>query len=172
MIDKCEWCQISVLLYPKEDCHEREHWEPYAKSLLDKIDLLQDKLDMKDDDRDKYEIIDAIAKYPRVRQYNCHECGRDYNIPVHLVYFTCVCGHHTKLRRFGAEPLEEELLDVAMAFFGNERMAQLAWIAEIVGGKQGDHYSGDEIRKMIRQELNRWEQETCGWKRWKLKDIK
>lgn len=169
-MDKCDNCNYNILYTPQKDCPKIEHWKTFSKHLLEQKDLLQDKLDMKDDDRDKYEIINAIAKYPRVRQYNCHECGRDYNIPVHLVYFSCVCGHRTKLRRFGAEPLEEELLDVAMAFFGNERMAQLAWIAEVVGGKHGDHYSGDEIRKMIRQELDRWEQETTGWKRWVKKE--
>ena len=171
-MDNCEYCNYKTSYAPQKDCSKIDHWRFYSKYLLEQNDLLQEKLDMKDDERDRYEIIDAIAKYPRVRKYNCHECGRDYNIPVHLVYFTCVCGHHCKLRRFGAEPLEEELLDVAMAFFGNERMAQLAWIAEIVGGEHCSNYSGDDIRKMIKQELNRWEQETTGWKRWKRKNEK
>ena len=52
-----------------------------------------------------------------------------------------------------------------MAYFGNERQAQLAWIAEIIGGKHFESYSADDIRKMIRQELDRWEETKDGWKK-------
>jgi len=173
MTDNCWWCKVPLEFFPKEGCHEREHWEPYTKGLLKEIDVLQEKLDMKDDDRDKYEIIDAINKYPKVRKLDCHECKRHYEIPMHLVYFECVCGHRCKLRRMGAEPIEEELLDIAMAYFGNERLAALAWITEIIASNNSEHYSAEDIRKMARQEMNRWELVTDhGYQYWKRKDKK
>jgi hypothetical protein len=73
----------------------------------------------------------------------------------------------------GAEPIEEELLDIAMAYFGNERLAALAWITEIIASNNSEHYSAEDIRKMARQEMNRWELVTDhGYQYWKRKDKK
>ncbi len=162
---KCSQCKLDFSIYPLEDCSDLEHWKSYSKHATYQLNLLQSKLEMKDDDRDKYEIIERLKRYPKVKKYKCSGCKREYNIPVHLIYFSCVCGHRCKLRYFGAEPLEEELLDAAMNFFGNERIAQLAWIAEVVGGKHAITYTGDEIRKIIRNELDRWEETEDGWRK-------
>jgi hypothetical protein len=64
----------------------------------------------------------------------------------------------------GIDP-DQAVIDAAMAYFGNERSAQLAWIAEVVGGEHCLSYTADDIRKMIRQEMERWEKTQKGWRR-------
>ena len=134
------------------------HWEIFANSL-------EEKLEQHDDDRDKLDVAEWLERYEKVKKYNCHGCGRHYEIPTHINHFTCVCGHRCRLRHLGGTNPDQAVVDAAMAYFGNERSAQLAWIAEVVGGEHCLHYTADEIRKMIRQEMDRWELGKDGWKR-------
>ena len=139
-------------------CSDLEHWKGYAKHLEQKIDL-------KDEDRDKLDAAEWLLSYEKTKSYTCHGCKRDYEIPTHLNYLTCVCGHRCRLRHLGGMDPGAELIDAASAYFGNERSAQLAWIAEIVAGKHASNYSGDKIRKMFTQEMERWYCDKKGWHR-------
>lgn len=140
------------------ECHNVQHWKIYALSL-------EEKLDLEDDIRDKLDVANWLRNTEKVRSYNCTACNRDYQIPVHLTYITCVCGMRSRLRHLGGIDENQDVIDAAMEFFGNERSAQLAWIAEVVAGKHSINYSADEIRAMIKNEMDRWELKDTGWKR-------
>jgi len=157
-VQKCEYCIASISHKPIYDCPNVAHWKAYSLHL-------EDKIEMHDDDRDKLDVAEWLERHPKVRPYNCHGCGRYYETPTNLTHFTCVCGHRCRLRHLGGTDPNEAVIDAAMIHFGNERSAQLAWIAEVVAGKYCPNYSADEIRKMIRQEMDRWELDTNGWKK-------
>jgi hypothetical protein len=120
---------------------------------------------MKDEDRDKYDVADWLEKYQRTTGYTCWSCRRDYILPTHMTHFTCVCGQRCRLRHLGGTNPDHAVIDAAVEYFGTERMAQLAYIAEIIGGKYCEHYDASEIRTMIRQEMDRWERTNTGWEK-------
>ena len=156
--EKCGHCGLSMKERPSAECAFISHWESYANNL-------EDKIDMDDEDRDKLDVAEWLERYEKVKSYNCHGCGRHYEIPTHLTHFTCVCGHRCRLRHLGGTDPNAAVIDAAIEYFGNERSAQLAWIAEVVGGEHCTHYTADEIRKMIRQEMDRWTQTGTGWRK-------
>ncbi|CAM6006383.1 unnamed protein product, partial [Sphagnum balticum] len=104
-----------------------------------------EKLEQHDDDRDKLDVAEWLSRYKKVNDYHCHGCGRQYALPTHLTVFTCVCGHRCRLRHVGGINPDQAVIDAAMAYFGNERSAALAWIAEVVAGDHALHYDADEI---------------------------
>lgn len=154
----CIYCKHDLTLRPPIECPAITHWATYSA-------YLEAKLEMKDEDRDKYDVADWLETYQKTTGYTCRACGRDYLLPTHLTIFTCVCGRRCRLRHVGGTNPDHAVIDAAVQYFGTERMAQLAYIAEIIGGKYCDHYSGEEIRKMIRQELDRWEMTNTGWEK-------
>lgn len=153
---KCDNCKWELTSRPGWNCGSLAHWKSYAERL-------EEKLEQKDDDRDKLDVAEWLLSYEKVHSYDCHACRRHYEIPTHIDHFTCVCGHRCRLRHVGGSNPDQAVIDAAIQYFGNERSAQLAWIAEVVGGEHCTHYTGDEIRKMIRQEMTRWEQTDNGW---------
>jgi len=155
---KCTSCTYLITREPATDCQSIAHWKEWAI-------LLQDKLEKHDDDRDKLDVAEWLESYEKVKDYKCHGCGRDYNLPTHIDHFTCVCGHRSRLRHLGGMNPDQAVIDAAIRYFGNERSAQLAWIAEVVGGQHCLHYTADEIRNMIRREMDRWIQTDSGWER-------
>jgi hypothetical protein len=126
---------------------------------------LELELEQHDDDRDKLDVADWLERYEKTIDYNCSACGRDYILPTHIDHFNCVCGQRCRLRHVGGVNPDQAVIDAAIKYFGTERMAQLAYIAEIVGGKYCEHYTADDIRKMIRQEMDRWVLEDDGWRK-------
>ena len=154
----CASCEKPMKSRPTYECAFISHWETYAIHL-------EDKMEMEDDERDKLDVAEWLQRYEKVKGYDCHGCGRHYEIPTHINHFTCVCGHRSRLRHLGGTNPDQAVVDAAMEYFGNERSAQLAWIAEVVAGQHAAHYTADEIRKMIRQEMDRWEQTDSGWKK-------
>lgn len=154
----CSICNCPVNSRPFVKCNDLNHWRIYAEALEDKIEL-------KDESRDKLDVAEWLSTYPKVKEYNCHGCGRNYKLPIHINHFECICGHRCRLRHLGGCNPDEAVIDAAIEYFGNERSAQLAWIAEVVAGEHCLNYSADEIRKMIRQELDRWEMTDTGWRR-------
>jgi len=154
----CYNCDISTTEKPSPDCHISDHWRLYAFAL-------EEKLELTDEQRDSRELSDWFVKHPKVRDYTCNTCNREYKLPIHLVYADCVCGSHVKIRYMGYSP-DDDILDAARAFFGNERIAQLGWIAEVVGGDHNNHMTASEIRKSIRQVLDRWYFDPkIGWRK-------
>lgn len=154
----CEDCTNEFNARPAFTCRSIAHWKNYVLQL-------ETKLEMRDEDRDKLDVAEWLEKYEKVKEYYCHGCGRHYEIPTHLNHFTCVCGHRCRMRHLGGTDPDQAVIDAAMAYFGNERSAQLAWIAEVVGGEHCLSYTADDIRKMIRQEMERWESTQEGWRR-------
>lgn len=158
-MDLCNKCNCSLHRYPPLECKDQiGHMTAYAL-------YLEEKLDQKDDERDKLDVAEWLESYPMTKSYDCHGCGRHYELPTNLTYAECVCGHRSRLRHLGGTNPEQAVIDAAIRYFGNERSAQLAWIAEVVGGEHCLHYTADQIRKMIRQEMDRWVQEEDGWRR-------
>lgn len=156
---KCDGCLNNLDNEPTSDCqYPISHWKEYSISL-------QEKLEQHDDDRDKLDVAEWLESYEKVKSYNCHGCGRHYELPTHLTYAECVCGHRSRLRHLGGINPDQAVIDAAFRYFGNERSAQLAWIAEVVGGEHCVSYTADEIRKMIRQEMDRWTLTDSGWER-------
>jgi hypothetical protein len=154
----CNDCDHPVLGRPTQGCTSLTHWELYASHL-------EQQLEMHDDDRDKLDVAEWLEHYKKVNSYDCSACGRHYELPTHMTHFTCICGQRCRLRHVGGTNPDQAVIDAAVRYFGTERMAQLAYIAEIVGGKYCEHYTGDDIRKMIRQEMDRWIQEEDGWRK-------
>jgi hypothetical protein len=150
-MSKCKICQK-----PTFECKEIEHWKKYAYSL-------EEKLDMRDEDRDKFDVADWLEEYEKVRNYNCGGCGRHYELPTHLTHFTCICGHRCRMRHLGGTNPDEAVIDAAIAYFGTERMARLAYIAEIVAGKYAQDWSADRIRQEFRNEMDKWTLGKNGW---------
>ena len=155
---ECNDCGKHLLKEPLAECPSLSHWKAYAGHMRIIMDL-------RDDDRDKFDVAEWLERYEKVKSYHCDACGRDYQLPTHLTVFTCVCGLRCRLRHLGGTNPDQAVIDAAIRYFGNERMAQLAYIAEIIGGKYCEHFSADEIRKMIRQELDRWVLEDDGWRK-------
>ncbi len=139
-------------------CPEMQHWRDYSF-------YLENKIELKDEDRDRLDIAEWLSTYEKTRPYKCHGCCRQYELPTHLNHFTCVCGLRCRLRHVGGNNPEQAVIDAAMAYFGNERSAQLAWITEVVAGKYCMDYTADEIKKMIKDELDRWAMTDDGWRR-------
>ncbi len=158
MTDECAFCTYVMSCRPSSDCQSIEHWKQYTIKV-------ETKLEQHDDDRDKLDVAEWLERYPKIKSYNCHGCGRHYEIPTHLTHFTCVCGHGCRLRHLGGINPDQAVIDAAIRYFGNERSAQLAWIAEIVGGEHCLYYTAEDIRKMIRQEMDRWELSKDGWRK-------
>ena len=161
MDEKCVGCGESLKYRPPSKClgdYLRYHWQAYAI-------YLEDKLDMEDDSRDKMDVAEWIENLDKVRSYKCHGCGRDYDIPTHLNHFICICGHQCRLRHLGGTDSYEAVIDAARDYFGNERSANLAWIAEIIAGEHGKSYSSNDIRKMISNEMDRWALKSYGWEK-------
>lgn len=162
MSEDCPYCIVSMKLEPIYDCPEVAHWKRFASHLSEKIEL-------HDDDRDKLDVAEWLSTYKKVNKYNCHACKRHYELPTHMTHFVCVCGHRCRLRHVGGTNPDEAVIDAAIAYFGNERSAQLAWIAEVVAGEHCLNYTADEIRDMIRREMDRWVLDG-GWRRKDGKD--
>lgn len=155
----CPYCKSDYSERPPIACPSTTHWAFYSANL-------EAKLELKDEDRDKFDVADWLEKYQKTTGYTCRACGRDYLLPTHMTHFTCVCGQRCRLRHLGGTNPDQAVIDAAIAYFGTERMAQLAYIAEIIGGKYCEHYTADEIRKMIRQEMDRWETDSLGcWRK-------
>lgn len=154
----CEDCTNEFDSRPAFQCRAIAHWENYVLQL-------ETKLEMRDDDRDKLDVAEWLERYEKVKDYDCHGCGRHYQIPTHINHFTCVCGHRCRMRHLGGTNPDQAVIDAAMAYFGNERSAQLAWIAEVVSGEHCLFYTADDIRKMFRQEIERWENPGDGWRK-------
>lgn len=165
MLEVCNWCKCWNIEPPKESCHSCPHWEAYANCLKEERDKAVATLEQHDDDRDKLDVAEWLSHYKKVHSYNCHGCGRHYEIPTHLNTFTCVCGHRCRLRHTGGINPDQAVIDAAITYFGNERSASLAWIAEVVAGQHCLHYTADEIRTMIRQEMDRWQLNKDGWRK-------
>lgn len=174
----CKLCDKYLIEYP--NCQHFEHWEVYCVFLQGqlfkqkekaieekrKADILDLKLDMRDENRDKLDVAEEISNLEKTTSYSCSGCGKDYILPTHLDHFTCVCGQRCRLRHIGGINPIEDVLDAARNHFGNERQAQLSYIAEIIGGEYCLNYDADRIRKMIREELNRWQLiDGIGWQR-------
>lgn len=153
---KCDKCNHHLNSFPL--CEELSHWKTYALTITEKLEL-------KDDERDKLDVAEWLSNYKKTQSYNCTGCGRDYILPTHLIHFTCVCGHGCRLRFIGGYDPDQSVIDAAMMYFGNERQAHLAYIAEIIAGKYCASYSVDKIRESIQNELDRWEMTDKGWKR-------
>lgn len=154
----CIDCHLPLNGEPSSDCQQLSHWEIYAT-------FLQEKLEMRDDERDKLDVAEWLLNYEKIREYKCSACNREYQIPVYLNYITCVCGLKCRLRYIGGYNPDHAVIDAAMSYFGNERSAQLAHIAQIIANPHFAHYTGDEIRKMIKEELDCWELKENGWAR-------
>lgn len=173
MTKLCDRCEKPMNDIPSRfNCRDVDHWCAYTEVVEQERDTAVLNLaknivasEQSDDDRDKLDVAEWLKKAPKVKAYNCHGCGRHYDIPTHLTHITCVCGHKARLRHHGGTNPDEAVIDAAMAHFGNERSAQLAWIAEVVAGPHATNYSADEIRKMIRQEMDRWTLQEDGWRR-------
>ena len=169
---KCESCIRNLDDTPTDNCQSDNHWKICANSRFEgeaawraHANKLEQKLEMKDDDRDKLDVAEWLESYEKVKSYNCHGCNRHYELPTHIDHFACVCGHRCRLRHLGGTNPDQAVIDAAISYFGNERSAQLAWIAEIIGGEHCMSYTADEIRKMIRQEMDRWELTESGWRK-------
>lgn len=152
----CVSCEQPMKSRPTYECTFISHWETYAIHL-------EDKMELDDEERDKLDVAEWLERYQKVKGYDCHGCGRHYEIPTHLTHITCVCGHRCRLRHLGGTDPSQAVIDAAITYFGNERSAQLAWIAEVIASPHAVNRSVDEIRKMIQQELDRWELTETGW---------
>ena len=157
-MEKCVSCGVLLKDRPIYYCDKKDHWQIYASSL-------EEKLNMYDNDRDRLDVAQWLELYEKVRSYDCHGCGRHYEIPTHLDHFTCICGYRCRLRHLGGVNSFEAVIDAARDYFGNERIANLSHIAEIVVSEHYTSYSVDDIRKIIRQEMNNWILEDDGWKK-------
>ena len=69
------------------------------------------------------------------------------------------------MRHLGGTDPSEAVIDAAMAYFGNERQAQLAYVAECIVSPWRVNYTAEEIRETIQQEMDRWVLEDDGWRR-------
>jgi hypothetical protein len=170
---QCQWCSDNLFDndtpglptgVPQEDCC-LTHWKQYTQFLKGERDLAIARLEMHDDDRDKLDVAEWLQHHRKVREYTCQSCQREYQIPAHLVHITCICGHRCRLRHLGGTDPSEAVIDAAMAYFGNERQAQLAYVAECIVSPWRVNYTAEEIRKMIQQEMDRWVLEDDGWRR-------
>jgi hypothetical protein len=164
----CNYCNLDCESLPISSCEEIEHWSLYAEVLKNERDAALAKLDLKDEDRDKLDVSEWLLSYKKVLPYNCNACKRHYELPTHINHFTCVCGSECRLRHIGGSNPDQSVIDAAIAYFGNERSGKLAWIAEIVGGEHCLHYTADDIRSMIRQEMNKWQSTNSGWVKKKI----
>lgn len=161
----CANCGRLSTVEPPDDCPRFDHWTAYTHSLKEELHDVSSKLEMHDDDRDKLDVAKWLENYEKVKSYDCQGCGRHYELPTHINHFDCVCGHRCRLRHLGGSNPDQSVIDAAMGYFGNERSAQLAWIAEIVAGEHCLHYTADEIREMIRREMDRWVLVEDGWRK-------
>jgi hypothetical protein len=147
----CKNCNCLQHILPDNNCNDINHWKYYCQQNLE--------------NRDKLDVAEWLSSYEKVKSYNCHGCNRHYELPTHIDHFTCVCGHRCRLRHLGGTNPDQAVIDAAISYFGNERSAQLAWIAEIIGGEHCMNYTADEIRKMISQEMDRWQLTESGWRK-------
>lgn len=158
MPNNCASCNHKVESRPSHGCSSTDHWKAFALKL-------EERMKMHDDDRDLLDTAEWLQSYPKTRDYKCHGCGRQYDLPRHIDHFTCICGHRVRLRHLGGINPQEELIDAAISYFGNERSANLAWIAEVAAGSFYKNASSEEIRQSIQRELDRWEMTKRGWQK-------
>jgi len=154
----CNECNKNLIDHPGKGCPSVNHWEIYAAHL-------ERQMEMHDDDRDKLDVAEWLEHYEKVRSYDCRSCSRHYEIPTHLTHLTCVCGQRVRLRHLGGTDPDAAVIDAAIRYFGTERMAQLAYIAEVIAGPHCYNYTADQIREMFRREMDRWILEDDGWRK-------
>lgn len=166
----CYCCGLELNAEPYK-CSNIDHWEKFSQLLINENGNLQsenfklnEKLALSNNDRDLLDVAEWLENLERTKKYNCRMCNRDYEVPIHLTHFTCVCGLRCRMRHVGGNDPYQSVIDAAIDYFGTERMAQLAYLAEIIGGKHCEHYNANEIRNIIRNELNRWEIVDNKWK--------
>jgi hypothetical protein len=162
----CEICRLLLNKEPEHYCTYFEHWKAFAAHMKSERDKAAGLLAMHDSERDKLDVADWLVSYEKTHSYDCSGCGRHYIVPTHLTRFNCVCGASCRLRHVGGINPDQAVIDSAIRYFGTERMAQLAYIAELIVSKHMDHYSADSIRGMISEEIDRWElSPQLGWQR-------
>lgn len=162
--NNCDYCRFDVRQQPLPHCQRISHYNIYGIELQDQLHKCQLQLEMRDEDRDKLDVADWLKKRPKTKSYDCHGCGRHYELPIHLTIVHCVCGAHCRLRHVGGIDENQAVIDACVALFGNERATALAWIAELIVSEQC-HWDITEIKKTIKQEMNRWTLNKQGWKR-------
>lgn len=165
MIDECPICCDSVGMMPKDDCTNLLHWKTFCLRMKNDRDRAVDIMSMHDSERDKLDVADWLRQHEKARSYDCSGCGRHYEVPSHLVRMTCICGRSCRLRHVGGIDPNEEVIDAAIVHFGNERSAQLAWVAEIIVSEHSQHLSLEDAKNMIRNEIDRWYKTSSGWHR-------
>ena len=90
----CLKCGESLNRYPNPKCEEQlSHWKSYAI-------YIDEKLDQKDDVRDKLDVAEWLETYPKTKSYNCHACKRHYEYPIYLTHIVCVCGQRCRLEGY------------------------------------------------------------------------
>ena len=152
----CNVCNYERDWEPRDTCFNLDHWKHFGT-------MVARKLEQKDDERDLLDVAACIETMEKITEYNCSGCGRHYQIPTHIDHFECICGHTCRMRHVGGMNPMQSVIDAAMRHFGNKRLARLAWIAEVVGGQHCLDYDADRIRKVIREEMDRWTLEDDGW---------
>lgn len=173
-MNQCQWCCDNLFDNdtpglpkgePQKDC-SLVHWKLYAEFLKGERDLAVARLEMHDDDRDKMDVAEWLEHHKKTKTYRCTGCQRLYEIPPHLIHITCVCGLRCRLRHIGGTDPNEAVIDAAMAYFGNERMAQIAYLAEsFVKWGKSDPDQVRIFREQVQYEMDRWERTNDGWRK-------
>lgn len=151
-----------MLVRPRPACNNRAHFDQYCDSLQFELKKANDALEMRDEDRDKLDVADVLRAMPKTRSYTCSGCGRLFELPIHLVHYTCSCGLRCRLRHLGGVDPIGDVIDAAMVLLGVERNAQLAYLAEVF---VNDHASREDFVKQVQYEMDRWYMDSDGWRR-------
>lgn len=164
----CSECGTTVLVRPKAACTQRSHFDLYCDNLQFELRKANEALEMRDEDRDKLDVAEVLRTMPKVRTYTCHGCGKQFELPIHLVHVVCACGRRCRLRHVGGVDPIGDVIDAAMTLLGTERIAQLAYLTETYFSYEKLEERPDKVKEFIQQvqyEMDRWYMDSEGWRR-------